>query len=205
MSTKPGANASVKDHQAALATFATAYEETQVLNWLKAQETCAQLVFEPVPIGPMARLNILVCQYHLRHTQLIPERALPLLPHLPDSALVACIGLVLLAAWKNDSLHTFKNLALALASFDLKPFDLPSVPTFVMLQPDLTSCAVAESADVAQMSEIAQWYLKSEGLSVDEEAKFQSLAQRYRERSAETATRHLVGRLGRDRGGEAGK
>lgn len=196
MSPNQAPHESVKVHQVALATFATAYEETQALNWLKAQETCAQLVYEPLPIGPMARLNILVCQYHLGHTQLIPERALPLLPHLPDSALVACIGLALLAAWKNDSLPTFKNLALALAGADLKPFDLPSVPTFVMLQPDLSSCAVAESADVAQMSEIAQWYLKSEGLSVDEGARFQSLAERYRKRSAETAARHLKGRLG---------
>jgi len=197
VNTSLGTGPSTKVHQVALATLATAVVQTQVLSWRQAQETCAQLVDEPLPIGSMARLNILVCEYHLRHTQLIPERALALLPHLPQAAVVACIGLVLLAAWKNDSLHNVKNVALALADADLKPRDLPSVPRFVMLRADLSSCAVAESMDVAQMSEIAQWYLKSEGLSVDEEARFQSLAQRYREHAANTARLPLRVRRGR--------
>jgi len=40
-----------------------------------------------------SRLNILICQYQLGFTDLIAERALPLLAHLPSGAAITTIGL----------------------------------------------------------------------------------------------------------------
>ena len=57
-------------HQVAVAIFATACEETRALNWLKAQETCAQLLFEcstdwtgPVCLA-LARRSFSVARLH---------------------------------------------------------------------------------------------------------------------------------------------
>jgi len=101
---------------------------------MRCQELCARLAMLASPVSPLARLNILICQYQLGHYQLIPERVLPLISHVPPVATLAFLGLALPAAHKADSVASFKQVALALASPENLAFDLPSVPTFVVLQ-----------------------------------------------------------------------
>jgi hypothetical protein len=169
----------------------TAMERAQKGDWREVQELCAELGNHPPPIGPVARLNILICQYHLGFTQQVPQRALPLLSHLPVTGWLPCLGLVLLAARKNGELARFKPIVMSLADPVYQAWDLPTVPTFVMLQPEKASCLVIESTDAALMSEIVQGFLSREDLSEDERAKLQSLADRYLERAVTTAARRL--------------
>lgn len=171
--------------------LSTAMARAQKRDWRKVQELCAELGNHPPPIGPVARLNILICQYHLGFTELVPQRALPLLSHLPVTGWLPCVGLALLAARKNGELAMFKPLAMALTDPRYLAWDLPTVPAFVMLQPEKAACMVIESTDAALMSEIVQDFLNREDLSGDERAKLQSLADRYLERAVTTAAKHL--------------
>ncbi len=100
----------MSEYRTAAAKLRLACETAQRGNWLEAQKLCAALTDEPMPLGAIARLNILVLQYHLGFMQLIPERALPLLPHLPMGAQLACAGLSLLAARKSETLLSFKQV-----------------------------------------------------------------------------------------------
>jgi len=170
-----------------------AFVRAQQSDWRGAQEICAKLGCHPVPIGAVARLNILICQYHLGHTKLIPERALPLLSHLPITGWLPCAGLAVLAARKNGELPKLRPLLMALADPKYQSVDLPTVPIFVMLQPGMASCSVVESADGALMSEIVQEFLNAGGLTADEQEKLQSLASRYLERAVMTAAANLKG------------
>ena len=164
----------------------SAFQRSRLQDWRGAQELCAALGNHPPPIGAVARLNILICQYHLGHTKLIPERALPLLSHLPVTGWLPCAGLALLAARKNGNLPILKHVVLALADPKFQAWDLPTVPTHVMLDANMSACIVLESDDAALMSEIVQEFLKSPDLTADEQAKLQSLASRYRQVSVLT-------------------
>lgn len=152
---------------------------------MRCQELCATLAEQP-PKALMAtsRLNILICQYHLGYTQLIPERALPLLGHLPAGAALACLGLSLLAARKSDALATLKPVVLVLADERHSALDLPTVPTFVGLHDDLAGCTVVESPDGALMSEVVATFLCSGSLTEQETKALISLSRRYLEKAA---------------------
>lgn len=169
----------------------SAFQRSRLGDWRGTQELCAALGDHPPPIGAVARLNILICQYHLGHTKLIPERALPLLSHLPAGGQLACVGLALLAARKNGELQKLKPVVLALTDPKYKAFDLPSVPTYVMLDRHLAKCVVLESDDAALMSEIVQEFLNSAGLTADEQRGLRSVADRYLERASKTAASNL--------------
>jgi hypothetical protein len=173
------------------AQLSLACEAARQGDWMKAQQLLAPLVEHSMPLGAMARLNILVCHYHLGHVALIPERALPLLPHLPFGARLACAGLSLLAARKNETLLSYKEVVLALCDPANEPLDLPTVPTFVALGADPTACSVLESSDGALMSEVVHVFLHSGLLSPTEAAQLQSLAGRYRERASIVAAADL--------------
>lgn len=179
------------EQTSALEILQEALASAQVGNWRQAQESCAVLVNHAPPVGAVARLNILICQYQLGNTQLIPERALPLLSHLPVTGWLPCAGLALLAARKNGELSKLKPLVLALANPKFKAWDLPSVPTYVMLQPDMASCMVLESNDAALMSEIVQNFLGDRDLTTEEQTQLQSLGNRYLERAVATAAHFL--------------
>lgn len=179
-------------HHSPLEVLDLAFKQARLHDWRGTQEICASIAEQPPPVGAVARLDILICQYHLGHTQQIPERALPLLSHLPASAHLACVGLSLLAARKNASLPVFKPVVLALAAPANLAFDLPTVPLFVLLHPDLATCSVAETADASLMSEVVQTYLDSDALSEEERSKLESLAHRYRERAATIAASDLA-------------
>jgi hypothetical protein len=174
-----------------LEILSAAMERARAGDWRRTQELCAELGNHPSPIGVVARLNILICHYHLGHTKLIPERALPLLSYLPVTGWLPCAGLALLAARKNGELAKLKPLVMALADPKYQAWDLPTVPTYVMLEPKIASCIVLESTDAALMSEIVQEFLSAGGLSADEQAKLQSLATRYLERAVATADHQL--------------
>jgi hypothetical protein len=165
----------------------SAVKRSESHDWRGAQELFATLGNHPPPIGVVARLNILICQYHLGFTKLIPERALPLLEHLSVIGWLPCAGLALLAARKNGELPNLKPVILALADPKFKALDLPAVPTYVMLAADMSSYLVLESSDAALMSEVVQEYLRSADLSAEEQAKLQSLASRYLDRASITA------------------
>ena len=165
----------------------SAFQRSRLQDWRGAQELCAALGNHPPPIGAVARLNILICQYHLGHTKLVPERALPLLSHLPVTGWLPCAGLALLAARKNGELPALKHVVLALADPKFQAWDLPTVPTCVMLDANMSACIVLESDDAALMSEIVQEFLKSPDLAAEEQAKLQSLASRYLDRASMTA------------------
>ena len=107
-----------------------------------------------------------------------------------------CIGLALLAARKNNTLSDFKHLALALAIPGNEPWDLPTVPMFVMLQSDMNSCIVFESNDCALMSEIVQIILDADEATSEERLKLNSLAKRYRERASLMAASHIASTTG---------
>ena len=176
----------------ATAKLRLACETARRGEWLQAQKLCAALANEPMPTGAIARLDILICQYHLGSVQLIPERALPLLAHLPVGAQLACAGLSLLAARKSETLLSFKEVVLALADRVNEPLDLPTVPTFVMVGADPTACSVVESSDGALMSEVVQAFLDSDVLAPAEVARLHSLADRYRVRASIVAASDLV-------------
>jgi hypothetical protein len=177
--------------------FQEAAEAAQARDWRRSQESSAKVAVYPVPqVCAVARLNILICQYHLGHFSLIAERALPLIQHLPPSATLTCVGIALLAANRTDSLLAFKKVALALAAPKYKAFDLPTVPIFVDLHDDLTTCKVRESTDAALMCEVVDKLLHSDGLKPAEGEALSSLAERYRQRVAETAAISLGGRAG---------
>ncbi len=160
-------------------------------DWIAAQEACSGLAMLAPPVGPLARLNILVCQYHLGHTQLIAERVLPLLQHIPSSASLTCAGLALLAARKAGTLHSYQGLLAILANEENTAFDLPTVPIFIKLQSDMQTCGILESHDCALMCEIVQTVLDSNTLSEGDAARLKSLAERCRTRTAATALSHL--------------
>jgi hypothetical protein len=170
-----------------LGILESAFQRSRLQDWRGAQELCATLGNHPPPIGAVARLNILICQYHLGHAKLVSERALPLLSHLPVTGWLPCAGLALLAARKNGELPILKPVVLALADPKFQPWDLPTVPTCVMLNANMSACMVLESDDVALMSEIVQEFLKSPDLTANEQAKLQSLASRYLDRASRTA------------------
>lgn len=183
----------MSDQTSPLDVLNYAFQQAKANDWRAAQELCAVLGNHPPPLGVIARLNILICQYHLRHTQLIPERALPLLEHLPPQLWPACIGLSLLAARKNDSLSDFKHLVLALAAPRNQELDLPTVPTFIMLNSDMATYSVLESADGALMSEVVQECSDAKGLTTEEKQRLLSLATRYRERASIIAASYVNG------------
>ena len=174
-----------------IAQLSLACEAARQGDWMKAQQLLAPLGDQTMPLGAVARLNILVCQYHLGYVQLIPERALPLLPHLPLGARLACAGLSLLAARKSETLLNYKQVVLALCDPANEPLDLPTVPTFVTLGADPTACSVLESSDGALMSEVVHAFLGSDLLSQTEAAQLHYLAARYRERASIVAAADL--------------
>lgn len=174
------------------ADAASAMEAAQRGDWRSCQEICARTAERQSPaVMTVSRLNILICQYQLGFTDLIPERALPLTPHLPFGATIACLGLTLLAARKSGTLLEFKRVVLVLADERHQAFDLPTVPTFVRLHENEVDCAVLEHADAALMSEVVATFLASDLLDAQERSKLESLARRYRERSVVTATSDL--------------
>ena len=203
----------MSDQASPLDVLNYAFQQAKANDWRAAQELCAVLGNHAPPLGVIARLNILICQYHLGHTQLIPERVLPLLGHLPPPLWPACIGLSLLAARKNNSLPDFKHLVLALADPRNQALDLPTVPTFVMLESDMATYRVVESADGALMSEIVQKCSDAKGLTEEEKHRLLLLASRYRERASITAASYVneanrakdSGNQSKDNGGNSGK
>lgn len=173
-------------------TAIAAMEDARRGDWKHCQELCALTAEQQSPaVMSVSRLNILICQYQLGFTSQIPERALPLLTHLPNGAAIATIGLSLLAARKNGTLLDFKRVVLALADERHLAYDLPTVPIFVLLHENEIDCSVLESADASLMSEVVASFLSSDSLAADEEAKLQSLARRYRERADFAAASHL--------------
>jgi len=166
-----------------LAQLDSAYAQAKAGDWRAAQETCATLGSDPVPaVATVARLDILICQYHLGFTGQIPERALPLLQHLPSSATFTCLGLILLAAGRNGELRVARKTALYLARLESSAWDLPTVPTFVLLRTDLTTCMVIESADPEPLCAVVEQVLQLPDLSTDERQSLSSLQERYHER-----------------------
>lgn len=174
------------------ASLKAAFAAADARNWKTCQELCALTAEQQPPtVMAVSRLNILICQYQLGFTNQIPERALPLISHLPAGGVVTTLGLSLLAAKKSGTLLDFKSLALALADERHQAFDLPTVPTFVLLHENETDCTVQENADAALMSEVVATFLSAGNLSSQETAKLESLARRYRERAAATAVSHF--------------
>ena len=103
-------------------------------------------------VGPLARLNVLVCQYHLGHTQLNAERALRLLQCLPTFATLTRAGLAL----PLGTLNSHCGVVIILANEENRAFDLPSDPTFVKLQPDMQTWGVLEVPPVLSSRETTQ-------------------------------------------------
>jgi hypothetical protein len=174
------------------ATAASAMEAAKRGDWRSCQELCALTSERQSPaLMTVSRLNILICQYQLGSTDLIPERALPLIMHLTTGATIASLGLALLAARKSGTLLEFKPVVLALADERHRALDLPTVPTFVLLHENEVGCTVLEHADASLMSEVVGSFLSSDLLDSEEKPKLESLARRYRERAAITAASHL--------------
>jgi hypothetical protein len=161
-------------------------------DWKSCQELCALTAEQQSPaLMTVSRLNILICQYQLGFNDLIPERALPLTTHLPVGATLTCLGLSLLAARKSGTLFEFKPVVLALADERHKAFDLPTVPTFVLLHENEVDCTVLEHTDASMMSEVVASFISSDRLESEERSQLESLARRYRERAAVTAASNL--------------
>ena len=171
---------------------AAALEAAKVSDWKRCQELCALTAERRSPaLMTVSRFNILICQYQLGFTNLIPERALPLIEHLPPDAVLATLGLSLLAARKNGTLQDYKRVVLALADAGKEALELPSVPIFVLLHEDEIRCTVHEFSDASLMSEIVSSFLAMNSLNSDSRTKLESLAQRYRERADITANNLL--------------
>ena len=174
------------------ATTTAAKEAAERGDWRSCQELCALTAERQSPaLMTVSRLNILICQYQLGFTDLIPERALPLTTHLPLGATIACLGLSLLAARKSGTLLEFKPVVIALADERHKEFDLPTVPTYVLLHENEVDCTVLEHADASLMSEVVASFISSDLLDSRERLQLESLARRYRERAAFTVASHL--------------
>lgn len=174
------------------ATVEAAMAAAQAGDWRHCQQLSAMTAEHQSPaLMCVSRLNILICQYHLGSVQLIPERALPLLPLLPPGAVPACLGFALLAARKSGTLPQFKGVALGLAADWLEPLDLPSVPLFVLLHENQADCSVIEHSDGSLMSEVVHHFLESGGIDAAESAKLRSLAAKYRKRAVLMATHEV--------------
>ena len=173
-------------------TATAAMDAAKAGNWRQCQELCALTAERQSPaLMTVSRLNILICQYQLGFTSQIPERALPLITHLPAGAAIAAIGLSLLAARKSGTLLDFKRVVLALADERNSATDLPTIPIFVLLHENEDGCTVLEHADASLMSEVVASFLSSDSLVLEEQTKVQSLASRYRERADITAASHF--------------
>ncbi len=157
--------------------------------WKRAQKFYQQVENDSSLIGVVARLNILIGQYHMGDTQLIPERAVALLPHLPITGWLPCAGLALLAGRKNGQLGKLKPLVLALSDPRFEPADLPNVPISVMIEQETSQCIVREKADTGAMRDVVQEYLESGDLAADERTEVESLAARYLQWASRLAAR----------------
>lgn len=161
-----------------------AFEFANAKDWRRARDLCASCQLEPPPVGAVARLNLLICQYHLGHAKLVPRSAFALLPSLPAPAQLACAGLILLAAHADGTIQSFKHVALAISGSQYSPLDLPTVPSFVLLQPDMKNCLVQEGADVGPMISAIDALLAPSDLPDEARLALVSLAERYRHRAA---------------------
>ena len=156
-----------------------AYEHQKEGDWRTALALCVEAKKDP-EVGAIAELDILIAKYHLGRLDGLVQQAWALLPRLPELAQLACWGLALLAAHRRGDTATAKTLALGLARRVQEPWDLPTVPEFVMVVE--RSLVVKEEGSVDHMLAIVEGLRGSSDCSTDERALLTGLAQRYEQR-----------------------
>ena len=159
----------------------------QVKDWQACLGTCAALTDSDDPrLATVARLNVMICQYHQReYAQTLSADLIHLLDHLPPSACPSCLCVSILAAHELGVAEMCKFLMLLLASWTLEPMELPGTPTFIILGGEEQACEIVESADSAPMIEIAEELMLDAERGSDKFLALESLVERYRARSIE--------------------
>jgi len=162
-----------------------AYERTKAGDWPGALGLCVEarrVAHDPA----IAELDILVCRYRLERDEGLVEATLTLGPKLPGLARIACAGLTLAAAHRAGNLDVIKAVACELGRAVTDPFDLPTVPRFVLRAGD--RLAVIEDPAIDPVLTMIDDVRSRVANTPQEQGLLDALAQRYRARLGRPVT-----------------
>jgi hypothetical protein len=157
-----------------------AYERGAAGDWQSALTLCLA-AREDVEHTAFVELNVLICLYHLGGRMAeVCDRALGLLPQFPVAAKLSCLGLAMASGYEAGDLERTKKVACVLARLKLKPWDMPTIPTFVYtFGGRVVEIEGRGVEDQIRMIEEVQARCVN---TPDETALLTALAQQYRER-----------------------
>ncbi len=148
-------------------------------DWQEALALCLE-ARQGAEYPEIVELDILICRYHLGAVPEVAAQALSLAPSVPILARIACWGLAMASTYRAGDLRATKGIACELARRVPNPWDLPTVPTFVLRMGERV--VVAESSRVDSMLEMIHSVQIQIENTEGEAALLNVLVQGYRER-----------------------
>jgi len=162
-----------------------AFNRKEQGDWEGALAVCVEEAKRLPDVSPVLELNILICKYHLGYNQGLAERAVSLAKRHRTCGIICCWGLAMITAHRAGELDYATRVACLIAEHLEKPWDLPTVPSWVY--PFNDDVVVMETMSTDVVLGIVE-DLRDMATSSEQRRLLGLLAERYRER-AEASTK----------------